>query len=84
VAENRIEDSTIKKSVVMEGDVKNTSNVFKGSEAQTVRQRINTQEQNLSLIGFGKARGRFAVVSLFESTTLLPPVSVQLRCNSRG
>ena len=32
MAENRIEDSTIKKNVVMESDVKNTSNVLKGSE----------------------------------------------------
>lgn len=64
MAENRIEDSTIKKNVVMESDVKNTSNVFKGSSAESIKQKIDNQEQNLSLLGFGRARGRYAVVAL--------------------
>jgi hypothetical protein len=58
MAENRIENSKITKSATMKSDVADTKNVFLKSEAEAVEQDIRSQEEGLSLWGFGKAKGR--------------------------
>jgi hypothetical protein len=64
MAENRIEDSKIKKNVIMESDVKDTKQIFKGSEAESLSQQLKAQEQKLSLFGFGNAKGRYAIIGI--------------------
>jgi hypothetical protein len=64
MAENRIENSKIKHQATMKSDVANTKNIFRQSEADRVDQEINNREEGLSLLGFGRAKGRYAVIAL--------------------
>jgi hypothetical protein len=64
MAENRIENSKIRHEATMKSDVANTKNIFRKSEAERVDQEISSGEQGLSILGFGKAKGRYAVIAL--------------------